>query len=50
MIINSTVASISAQEVAGLIPAGSSNILLWRLIISEGQLSVSGKRMCTSTG
>ena len=42
--------------------AGSGNILSWRLImkfsmilpslplIQEGQLSVSGKRMCTSTG
>ena len=49
----------------GLIPVGSSkiflcaNILLWRLIlkyflslllIQEGQLLVSGKRICISTG
>ena len=50
------------QEVIGWIPTGSSNILLWRLImkyflvilplplIQVGQLSVSGERMCTSTG
>ena len=48
------------QEVAGSTPAEVSNILLWRLImkyfftvilslrlIQEGQLSVSGERMCT---
>ena len=46
------------QEVAGSTPAEVGNILLWRLImkymvilslplIQEGQLSVSGKRMCT---
>ena len=58
------------QEVAGLIPAGSGNILLWRLfmkyfqrvsfvheifstvilflpLFQEGQLSVSGERVCT---
>ena len=49
---------IGYQEVPGSIPAGSSNILSWRLImkifvplplIQERQLSVSGKRMCTST-
>ena len=44
-----------------MIPTRSDNILLWRLIIfstailtllliQEGQLSVSGNRMCTSTG
>ena len=50
------------QEITGLIPAGSSNILSWidheivsliifsLLLIQEGQLSVSGKRMCTITG
>ena len=44
-----------------LIPTGSGNILSWRLImkdflvilshplIYEGQLSASGKRICTST-
>ena len=47
------------QEVMGSIPSGSGNILSWRLImkcfyghsfpmIQEGQLSVSGKRLCTS--
>ena len=48
------------QEVTGFIPAGCSNSLWWRLImkyfvlpvlslllIQEGQLSVSGKRMYT---
>ena len=48
------------QEVAGSTPAEVGNILSWRLImkyflrsfspfllIQEGQLSVSGKRMCT---
>ena len=48
------------QEVAGLIPAEVANILSWRFdhkilsrgilslpLIQEGQLSVSGKRMCT---
>ena len=41
------------QEVAGSTPAEVGNILLWRLtmkyfpLIQEGQLSVSGKRMCT---
>ena len=44
------------QEVAGSTPAEISNILPWRLImryffsllwIQEGQLSVSGERMCT---
>ena len=40
------------QEVAGLTPAEVGNILSWRLInlslplIQEGQLSVSGERMC----
>ena len=48
------------REVVGSIPARHCNILLWRLIvkyfplslqlIQEGKLSVSGKRMCTSTG
>ena len=49
------------KEFAGLISAAFVNILLWRLIlkyfyghslplIQEGQLSVSGKRMCASTG
>ena len=53
------------QEVAGSIPAGSGNILSRRFImkyfvfctivlslplIQDGQLSVSGKGMCTSTG
>ena len=40
------------QGVAASIPAGSGNILLWNdiplLLIQEEQLSVSGKRMCTS--
>ena len=47
------------QEVAGSTPAEVGNILSWRLImkystvilslplIEEGQLSVSGERMCT---
>ena len=47
------------QEVAGSTPAEVDNILSWRLImkyflrsfspllIQEGQLSVSGERMCT---
>ena len=46
------------QEVAGSTPAKVGNILSWRLImkyivilslplIQEGQLSVSGERMCT---
>ena len=48
------------QEVAGSIPTGLGNILLWRYdheifstvilslpLIQEEQLSVSGKRMCT---
>ena len=47
------------QEVAGSTPTVVGNILSWRLImkyflrilslplIQEGQLSVSGKRMCT---
>ena len=43
------------QEVAGSTPAEAGNILSWRfstiilslLLIQEGQLSVSGKRMCT---
>ena len=48
------------QEVAGSIPAEVGNILSWRLImnffstvilslplIQEGQLSVSGERICT---
>ena len=48
------------QEVTGSIPAKVGNILLWSLImnlfstvilfiplIQEGQLSVSGERMCT---
>ena len=50
------------QEVEGLISARSSNILSWRLtmtyyfshspllLFQEGQLSVSGERMCLSTG
>ena len=53
------------QEVLGSSPTGSTKILSWRLImkyivfstvivslplIQEGQLSVSGERMCTSTG
>ena len=53
------------QEVAGSIPTWSGNIPSWRLImkyflvstvilslplIQEGQLSVSGKRMCRSSG
>ena len=50
------------QEVTGLIPAWSGNIISWQLIrkyflvilslplILEGQLLVSGRRMCTSTG
>ena len=48
------------QEVVNSIPASSGKILLWSLImkyflsilsllIQEGQLSVSVKRMCTST-
>ena len=45
------------QEAAGSIPADVGNILSWRLIMKyflqsfspfqEGQLSVSGERMCT---
>ena len=44
------------QEVAGSTPAEVGNILSWRifstvilslLLIQEGQLSVSGERMCT---
>ena len=46
--------SIGDQEVMGLIPAGSGNILsmvvLSLPLIQEGQLPVSGKRMCTNTG
>ena len=46
------------QEVAGLIPAGSSNIdheifslvILSLLLIQEGQLSVSRERIYTGTG
>ena len=51
------------QEVVGLIPSRSGNILfveidyeiisrviLSLLLIQERQLSVSGERMCTSTG
>ena len=49
------------QEVVGSIPARSGNILSWRLsliitvilsfpLIPEGHLSVSGERMCSSTG
>ena len=42
------------QGVAASIPARSGNILLWNDIplplIQEEQLSVSGKRMYTSTG
>ena len=47
---------ISYKEVAGSTPAEVGNILSWKLImkyflslplIQEGQLSVSGKRMCT---
>ena len=51
---------IGDQEVAGLIPSESGNILLYRLImkyflqslplIQEWQLSVSGERLCTNTG
>ena len=53
---------IGNQEVTGSIPTGSGNILLWRLIMKyflhmvilsltqEGQLAVSGERMCTNTG
>ena len=49
----------SDQEIAGSTPAEVGNILSWRLIeifstvilslplIQEGQLSVSGERMCT---
>ena len=48
------------QEIAGSIPYGSGNILSWRLnnfstvilpllLIQEGQLSISGERMCKST-
>ena len=54
----------SDQEVASSIPIGAGNILflgfsdhevysmvnLYLLLIQEGQLSVSGQRMCTSTG
>ena len=53
----------SDQEVAGLNSAGSGNIffmgidyeifstvILFIPLIQEGQLSVSGERMCTSTG
>ena len=49
------------QEVAGLVPTVSGNIreidheifsmvILSLLLIQEGQLSVSGEKMCTSTG
>ena len=42
------------QEAAGLIPARSGSILSMVILslplIQEGQLSVSGKTMCTSTG
>ena len=51
------------QEVAGSVPARSSNISFVEMdhemfstiivslpLIQEGQLSVSGERMCTSTG
>ena len=42
------------QEAAGSIPARSSSILSMVILslplIQEGQLSVSGKTMCTSTG
>ena len=49
------------HEVAGSIPAGSSNIISWRLIMKyflrsfsptdlRGQLSVSGERICSNTG
>ena len=51
------------QEVAGSIPARSGNILSWGLImkyfstailslplVQEGQFSVSGERMCISSG
>ena len=53
------------QELADSIPAGSGDILLWRLVmkyivfstvilflslIQEEQLSVCGERMLTSTG
>ena len=63
LVTKSDARSIGDQKVAGLIPAGSGNILMWRLImkyflqpfspfslIQEGQLSVFGERMCTSTG
>ena len=50
-------ASTGDQEVAGSTPAEVGKILSWRLImkyflrsfslIQEGQLSVSGERMCT---
>ena len=52
----------SDQEVAGSIPTGFGNIFSWIALeifstvilpfplIQEGQLSVSGERMCTSTG
>ena len=40
------------QKATGSIPAGSGNILSWKLIMNifKGELSVSGERMCTSTG
>ena len=50
------------QEVVGFIPAESCNtlslseheivsmVILSFLLIQEGQLSVSGERVCTSTG
>ena len=39
--------STGDQEVTGSTPAGVGNILSRRLLIQEGQLSVSGERMCT---
>ena len=55
--------STDDQDVVGSIPSGSGNISFMEIdheivskvilslpLIQKGQLSVSGKRMCTSTG
>ena len=47
--------NVADQEVAGLTSGGSGNILSWRLTMKyflrsfspDGQLSISGERMCT---
>ena len=61
--LSGSVAQTGDQEVAGLIPYGSgknsfieidheifSMVILSLALIQERQLSISGKRMCTSTG